>query len=167
MDLLWAPWRAELFSSPKFPGCIFCELPRRPDRRPNLVLRTTRSAVVMLNRYPYASGHVMVAPRRHVSTLADLSARERAALADELFRTSEIVRAELHCEGMNLGMNVGAAAGAGIADHLHWHVVPRWVGDTNFMPTVAAARVMPQHLLDTWDRLSAPFGARAPRARRR
>jgi ATP adenylyltransferase len=156
-DLLWAPWRMELFSAPKLAGCIFCDLPRRKNPRENLVLATTRSSVVMLNRYPYASGHVMVAPRRHVGWPSRLRPMERAELAETLYLAGRIVERDLGAQGLNLGMNLGSVAGAGIADHIHWHVVPRWAGDTNFMPAIASVRVMPQHLLDTWDRLHGSF----------
>ena len=118
---------------------------------------TTAASVVMLNRYPYASGHMLVAPRRHVAELTGLPADEHLDLAETLRRACAVLEGELRPNGMNLGMNLGAAAGAGVADHLHWHVVPRWVGDTNFMTTVADARVMPQHLLDTYDRLRPVF----------
>ena len=160
MKTLWAPWRVELFSAPKAKGCIFCTLPRSRDRRENLVLAATKTAVVMLNRYPYASGHLMVAPRRHVGDLGALSRAEHAALGEELRRTVAIVREEFRPDGMNVGLNLGAAAGAGIADHLHWHVVPRWTGDTNFMPMLADVRVMPEHLLATYDRFGPRFARR-------
>lgn len=168
MKVLWAPWRMTLFSAPKPKGCIFCDLPRSDDLRDSLVLVATRSALVMLNRYPYNSGHLMVAPRRHVAALERLTRSQRGELHDALVRTIEILRRQLAPEGMNVGMNLGAAAGAGIADHLHWHVVPRWTGDTNFMPAIGSVKVMPQHLLDTYDRLHAAFDSlRRDRRRRR
>ncbi|MBI2962588.1 MAG: HIT domain-containing protein [Deltaproteobacteria bacterium] len=168
MKVLWAPWRMTLLSAPKPKGCIFCHLPRSDDLRGSLVLAATRSALVMLNRYPYNSGHLMVAPRRHVASLDRLTRPQRGELQDALVRTIEILRRELAPEGMNVGMNLGAVAGAGIADHLHWHVVPRWTGDTNFMPAIGSVKVMPQHLLDTYDRLHAAFDSlRRDRRRRR
>ena len=157
--ILWAPWRAELFSAPKFDGCIFCVLPSSPNRRENLVLEATHDALVMLNLYPYASGHLMVAPRRHVADVQALTRAEYAALGEAVRRTSAAIRAELRPDGLNIGMNVGAAAGAGIAEHIHWHLVPRWIGDSNFMTSIADARVMPQHLLATYDRFVPYFGA--------
>jgi ATP adenylyltransferase len=111
----------------------------------------------MLNRFPYQNGHVMVAPRRHTCSLPDLPADEHADLADTLRRTLRVLETVYLPEGFNIGMNLGACAGAGFADHLHWHIVPRWSGDTNFMPMLADTRVMPQHLLETWERLRPAF----------
>ncbi len=136
-------------------GCIFCV--GEGDERERLVLGTTGASIIMLNRYPYASGHLMVAPRRHTASLQDLPADEHAELADTLRRSLAALCDVLAPHGVNLGMNLGTCAGAGIADHLHWHIVPRWNGDTNFMTSVAEARVMPQHLLETYDRLRPAF----------
>jgi ATP adenylyltransferase len=113
--------------------------------------------MVMLNRYPYQSGHVMVAPRRHTTDLPGLPATEHADLADTLRRTLATLGERLHPQGFNVGLNLGACAGAGVLDHLHWHVVPRWDGDTNFMPVLADVRVMPQHLGETYARLHPGF----------
>ncbi len=166
MKVLWAPWRMTLISAPKSPGCIFCKLPRLQAPRENLVLAADRSTVVMLNRFPYNSGHLMVAPRRHVADLERLRPAERADMGEKLAHAVSVVRRVLEPDGLNVGLNLGAAAGAGIADHLHWHVVPRWAGDTNFMPTLASVKVMPEHLLETYDRLKPGFAARG-RTRRR
>jgi ATP adenylyltransferase len=138
-------------------GCIFCEKQRHKDQREALVLTQTKHAVVMLNKYPYNNGHLLLAPKRHESKLDDLPEDEHADLQDALRRSVTIVRAVLKPGGFNLGMNLGKCAGAGVEDHLHWHVVPRWEGDTNFMPVVAETRVMPQHLLDSYDRLKPHF----------
>jgi ATP adenylyltransferase len=138
-------------------GCIFCTA-LEADARERLVLGATPEVLVMLNRYPYASGHVMVAPRRHTADLPGLPEAEHGALAEALRRTVATLDQVLRPQGMNLGMNLGTCAGAGVVDHLHWHVVPRWTGDTNFMTTIAEARVMPQHVLDTWERLRPAFG---------
>ena len=158
-----------LIAGPKQRGCIFCRLPRAPRARENLVLATDRDTVVMLNRFPYNSGHVMVAPRRHVADLGRLRRAEHAALAETLRRAVDIIGREFHPQGINIGMNLGAAAGAGIADHLHWHVVPRWNGDTNFMPAIGSVKVIPEHLLATYDRLRPRFTAslQAVRSRKR
>ena len=156
MDVLWAPWRMAYIGGPATSGCIFCTA-LQGDPRERLLLCTTRASVVMLNRYPYASAHLMVAPRRHTADLPGMAADAHADLADTLRQAMAIVDEALRPQGMNVGMNLGAAAGAGVVDHLHWHVVPRWIGDTNFMTTVAEARVMPQHLLDTYDRLRPVF----------
>ena len=157
MDVLWAPWRMAYVGGPAAPrGCIFCAA-LEGDPRERLLLGTTPTSLVMLNRYPYTSGHVMVAPRRHTGDLPGLPPAEHAELAETLRRAVATIERVLVPHGVNLGMNLGLAAGAGVADHLHWHVVPRWTGDTNFMTTTAEARVMPQHLLDTWDRLRPAF----------
>jgi ATP adenylyltransferase len=167
MKVLWAPWRMTLISAPKRSGCIFCRLPRGENPRQGLVLAVTRFSVVMLNKFPYNGGHLMVAPRRHVAELERLTDAERREFDDTLHRAVAIVRREFRPHGMNLGMNLGAAAGAGIADHLHWHIVPRWNGDTNFMPVLGSVKVIPEHLLETYDRLHPHFTRHTRRARKR
>jgi ATP adenylyltransferase len=111
----------------------------------------------MLNKYPYANGHLLLAPKRHAQHLASLSAEEYGDLNEALRRSVEIVQQSYHPAGINLGMNLGKCAGAGIEDHLHWHVVPRWEGDNNFMPVLAETRVLPQHLLESYDQLKPYF----------
>jgi ATP adenylyltransferase len=145
--------------APKEPGCIFCSQPAAADRQAALILAVTAHAVVRLNRYPYASGHLMVAPLAHTADLSALSAEAHAALGEVLRRSIALLQAEFRPDGMNVGMNLGAAAGAGFAEHLHWHLVPRWLGDTNFMPMVAETRCMPEHLEVTWQRLRPRFAA--------
>ncbi|HEU4341629.1 MAG TPA: HIT domain-containing protein [Candidatus Binatia bacterium] len=158
MKQLWAPWRmAYIDEGPNDEGCIFCDKFRAANPRDALVLAHTLHSVVMLNKYPYNNGHLLVAPRRHVKDLSSLSPEEYADLNGILRRAVEIVRRGLQPAGINVGMNLGKCAGAGIEDHLHWHIVPRWEGDTNFMPVVAETRVMPQHLLDSYDRLKPLF----------
>ena len=137
-------------------GCIFC-IALEGDRRERLLLGTTAASLVILNRFPYQNGHLMVAPRRHTASLTALPEAEHRDLAETLRRSIDTVAATFHPDGFNLGMNLGAAAGAGVVDHLHWHIVPRWAGDTNFMAAVAETRVIPQHLLETYDRLRAAF----------
>jgi ATP adenylyltransferase len=157
MQVLWAPWRMAYVGAGKTDaGCIFCRAVDG-DARDRLLLGASSASVVMLNRYPYASGHLMVAPRRHTAALPDLPDAEHADLADTLRRTLRTLEQVLRPDGFNLGMNLGTCAGAGVADHLHWHVVPRWSGDTNFMPVLADVRVMPEHLLATYDRLRPAF----------
>ena len=157
MQVLWAPWRMAYVGGPKVSGCLFCAASTSTDHRHDLVL-AQQPAVVMLNKFPYANGHLMVAPRRHVAEFSGLSADEFQTLTHTLQRTTVLLAEALRPEGMNIGMNLGAAAGAGIKDHLHWHIVPRWNGDTNFMPLLAEGRVMPEHLDATYDRLE-PFFA--------
>jgi ATP adenylyltransferase len=139
-------------------GCIFCEKPKEPDRRSSLVLGQSAHSIVMLNKYPYNNGHLLIAPKTHVSEFSGLSAEAYADLGWVLKKSVEIISRVLRPVGLNLGMNLGRCAGAGVEDHLHWHIVPRWEGDTNFMPVVAEVRVMPQHLAETYDRLNAFFG---------
>jgi len=157
---LWAPWRMEYIVSEKGAGCIFCELPAEEgeaaDRR-NLVLHRSAHSFTILNRYPYNSGHVMVVPRAHVSSLEALSPVPFADLHEELLRAVAAVGAAYRPQGLNIGMNLGRAAGAGIDEHLHWHVVPRWNGDTNFMPVVGDVRVVPEALDAAWERLRAAW----------
>lgn len=158
MRQLWAPWRmAYIDQNSKEAGCIFCNKWDSPDRRENLLLAQTRHSMIMLNKYPYNSGHLLLAPKRHEKNLSDLSLAEYEDLSEALRHSIDIIRKILSPGGINLGMNLGKCAGAGIEDHLHWHVVPRWEGDTNFMPVIGETRVMPQHLLDSYDRLQPHF----------
>jgi ATP adenylyltransferase len=151
----------EFIRAAKPKGCIFCEFPAAPEAedRKNLVVHRASHAFTCLNRYPYNSGHVMVIPRAHVADLSALSPEASAALGEELRRAVAVVRAVYAPDGVNVGMNLGRAAGAGIEDHLHWHVVPRWVGDNNFMPVLADQRVVVEALDAAWERLHAGFSA--------
>ncbi|MBN1441528.1 MAG: HIT domain-containing protein [Planctomycetes bacterium] len=160
MENLWAPWRMEFITSPRSDGCIFCTLPSQPERlRENLVLHIGRRAFVMLNRYPYTCGHLMVVPRRHTSDYLSLTAEENAEATFLLQQSMRILGETYRPEGFNLGMNLGHAAGAGIREHLHHHLIPRWFGDSNFWPIVGEARSMPEMLLETYDRLRPLFEA--------
>jgi ATP adenylyltransferase len=152
MQVLWAPWRMGYVAGPKEAGCIFCAASQTPDLRRSLVF-TQHPAVVMLNKFPYVNGHLLVAPRRHAADPSALPADEFRLLMDVVQRVITAVTSALRPDGMNIGMNLGVAAGAGVADHLHWHIVPRWAGDTNFMPMLAEVRVIPEHLEATYDRL--------------
>ena len=155
MDVLWAPWRmAYIGTAREERACIFCAA-TSGDPRERLLLGATVHSLIMLNRYPYQSGHLMVAPRRHTADLPGLPADEHADLAETLRRALASLGELFKPDGFNLGMNLGAAAGAGVLDHLHWHIVPRWKGDTNFMPAIADVKVMPEHLLETYDRVRA------------
>ncbi|MBI4522889.1 MAG: HIT domain-containing protein [Deltaproteobacteria bacterium] len=157
MQHLWAPWRMTYIDSVgDRDGCIFCDQPKAPDLRLALVLGESSHSVIMLNKYPYNNGHLLIAPKRHESQLFGLPQEEYQDLCRTLKASMGIVARVLNPGGMNLGMNVGRCAGAGVEAHLHWHIVPRWEGDTNFMPVMAETRVMPQHLLDSYDRFS-PF----------
>jgi ATP adenylyltransferase len=154
----------EFIRSAKPTGCIFCDFSAAPETkdRENLVVHRSELAFTCLNRFPYNSGHVMVIPHAHVAELSALAPDAWADLQAELRRAVEVVREVYRPEGMNVGMNLGRPAGAGIADHLHWHVVPRWTGDNNFMPVLADQRVVVEALDAAWERLHAGFaGARA------
>jgi ATP adenylyltransferase len=159
--VLWAPWRLSYVENVDRPGgCIFCDKPAvagRAERREQLVLRTTEHASVIMNLFPYSNGHILVSPRRHTADFMNLDELDSSQLQSELRRVVRVLTRAFSPAGFNVGMNLGRAAGAGIADHLHWHVVPRWVGDTNFMPMLADTRVMPEHLMNTYDRLLPLF----------
>lgn len=157
-DRLWAPWRMEFIrQSDKPPGCVLCGYAGAGPARENRVLVQGSHAYVVLNKYPYVAGHLMVVPRRHVRHLAELDPAEH----DALFRlvTDSVGALGRACEpdGINVGMNLGRAAGAGIEEHLHVHLVPRWQGDNNFMPVIADVRVMPEYLEATWASLLPEF----------
>ncbi|MBI2988826.1 MAG: HIT domain-containing protein [Deltaproteobacteria bacterium] len=157
MKPIWAPWRmAYVEEGSEQSGCIFCEKLKATDARSSLLLTQTAHSLVMLNKYPYNSGHLLLAPKRHTDRLSDLLREEYDDLCDSLRSSVDVVLKVLKPGGVNLGMNLGRCAGAGVKDHLHWHVVPRWEGDTNFMPVVGEVRVISQHLLESYDRLS-PF----------
>lgn len=152
---LWAPWRLEYIQgADEDPGCVFCrEADGELAEDSSLLVRRGRSALAILNKYPYSSGHVMVAPARHVGSLPELSDEEALEIHRLSVAALEALRRAYDPDGFNLGWNLGRAAGAGIADHVHLHVVPRWSGDTNYMPVLADVKVLPEHLLTTRDRL--------------
>ncbi len=165
---IWAPWRMDyILGNTKTPSCFFCEHPKDEARlRENLVLVVQQHAFVCLNRYPFTTSHLLVAPRRHAGDPTDLEPHEYEAVMSLVRECIARLRRAVKCEGMNVGMNLGKVAGAGVADHLHAHLVPRWNGDSNFMPVIADVRVMPEYLDDAWRRLYPAFadlpGVRAP-----
>ncbi|MGI5863188.1 MAG: HIT family protein [Myxococcales bacterium] len=157
MQTLWAPWRMDYILGKKAEGCIFCQFPAEERDAQNLVLGRTPHSFVMLNRYPYNNGHLMVIPRKHCCDLRGLDDEQLLDL-HRLLRTSvDVLTRANNPEGLNIGMNLGKVAGAGIDAHLHYHVVPRWGGDTNFMPVLAETRVMVEHLDAAWQRLRPLF----------
>lgn len=161
MKQLWAPWRMEYLgdvrTSEKPQGCIFCTLPAEQKDRENLIVHRGKTCFVILNRFPYNSGHVMVVPNQHTSDLAALSAEESLEMMQLTRRASQAIVVAYKAQGFNVGMNLGQAGGAGIRDHLHMHIVPRWVGDTNFMPVIGETKAMPQHLLTSFDAIADGF----------
>lgn len=153
LERLWAPWRMAWLNESNAPkGCLFCRVAKASADERDLVLARRPQALLMLNRYPYTSGHLMVAVRRHAGRFQDLDAAERTDLLDLVSLAEKALDAEYVPHGVNYGLNVGRVAGAGFPGHLHLHLVPRWDGDTNFMPAVALTRVLPESLADTWAR---------------
>jgi ATP adenylyltransferase len=134
-------------------GCVFCNAFAETDSIQNLIIYRGERAFVIINRYPYTSGHLMVVSNEHAATLQELAAETRAEIMELTAKALRVLSAVYQPQGFNLGMNLGEVAGAGIAEHLHMHIVPRWGGDTNFMSTTATTRVLPEALEDTYDRL--------------
>jgi ATP adenylyltransferase len=163
MQQLWAPWRMTYVVSEPEPGCVLCNAWAGEHDDRTLLVHREADAFVLMNRFPYNGGHVMVIPRRHVGNPADLPAAEWAALFDLVRRTTLVVSRALKTHGLNVGMNLGRTAGAGIDEHLHVHVVPRWNGDTNFMPVLADTKVVSEALEATWARLRNAFREEAAR----
>jgi ATP adenylyltransferase len=159
MRNLYAPWRMEYIAGPAPTGCLFCRVEEAPpsEDADNLVVHRDPEALVIMNRYPYNSGHLMVAPRSHTGSLTGLDDPATLALWRLVRRALNVLRELMTPEGFNVGVNEGRAAGAGIPDHVHVHVVPRWNGDTNFMPVVGEVKVVNEHLRRTWERLTAAF----------
>ena len=172
MDVIWAGWRMAYIKKSTAKGarkaaCLFCAKGRfRPGRR-QLILAKTPHVIVMLNLYPYNVAHVLVAPRRHLGSLAKLSAEESVEITRWLGRVERAIKRAYKADGFNIGLNLGRTAGAGVLGHLHWHVVPRWNGDTNFMPMTAATKVMPESLDRTYDRVLKALAALDGRAKKR
>ena len=159
MKTLWAPWRMEHVEgkAPKVSGCLFEPAGTCSFDKESLLLYRDRQTLVLLNRFPYTNGHLLVAPVRHLACLTDLDSEEQAALMAMVTNCARIVRETLQPDGLNVGCNLGEVAGAGIADHLHFHIVPRWQNDHNFMAVLADVRSIPEHLLTTFDRLLPHF----------
>lgn len=157
MKQLWAPWRMEYITSDKGGPCILCTKPSASQDRKNYILERSNHSFVMMNIYPYSNAHVMVSPYAHVDRLEALDNDTALDLTRTLARAMERLRDALSPEGFNVGLNLGKAAGAGIDTHLHFHIVPRWNGDTNYMTVFAEVRVIPEHLDATYDRLLPYF----------
>ena len=159
MDYLWTPWRYAYITNAgknegKPDGCIFCELPKLADQDAKIVYRG-QHCFIILNSFPYTAGHVMIVPFAHLDELQKLpeaAAQEMMALSQKM---ESVLRQVYSADGINLGMNIGRAAGAGVTGHIHMHVLPRWVGDTNFMTVTGESRVLPEALEETWGRIRA------------
>ena len=157
MDRLWAPWRLEYIQGPEDGFCIFCVDEDPAEDQSRLIVVRGEYSYVIMNRYPYSNGHLMVSPYRHVSDPADLENREVLEIHQLMVRSQTVLREVCAAQGFNVGWNIGKAAGAGIADHIHMHIVPRWRGDSNFMPILADTRVIPQHIETTYTLLAKAF----------
>ena len=158
MKTLWTPWRMEYIEGKAGgKGCFFCASPDLAHSAEDLILYRDRLLVVFMNRFPYANGHLLVAPTRHLADLCDLNSEENAAITAMLPRCATILRKTLKPDGFNIGLNLGEVAGAGLASHLHWHIVPRWHGDHNYMTVLADVRTIPEHIEKTFARLLPEF----------
>lgn len=154
---LWAPWRIEYILGEREEGCLFCRVAAEEDDRANLILYRGRLNYVIMNLYPYAPGHLMVAPYVHLSDLDDLDGETAVEMMALTRAAVSILRSHMRPQGFNVGLNLGEAGGASIREHLHQHIVPRWTGDNNFMPVLADTRVVPQSLADTYALLRPDF----------
>ena len=154
METMWAPWRMEYILSDKEDGCIFCKALSRQDE---LTLFRGPGTMVVMNKYPYINGHLLVAPIRHLSTLSQLDRNEMGDLLLTVERSIAILKEIMKPEGFNVGLNLGKVAGAGVEEHLHFHIVPRWFGDTNALTVFADVRVIPEHIKATFNKLKPSF----------
>lgn len=157
MDVLWAPWRMDYILGPKPDSCVFCVPSHTGEDRDRLILARTRCNFVIMNKFPYNSGHLMVTPYRHVSCLTELAPEEATDMMAVLQATTAILKEAFRPHGVNAGLNLGEAAGAGIAAHLHFQLVPRWNGDNSFMAVFGQTHVIPELLLETYDRIKPRF----------
>ena len=158
MERLWTPWRMEYIGQAREgedEGCLFCEKPKQGDDEKALIVARSEQSFAMLNRYPYNSGHLMVAPFRHIGDLEEVEDDESLDMQRLMQRCVKALKEAMQPDGFNIGMNLGVVAGAGIPDHLHWHVVPRWTGDTNFMPVVGITKVLPEVTQTSYEKLRA------------
>jgi ATP adenylyltransferase len=159
MDHLWSPWRYKyIASADKTDECVFCRINREQKDAENFVVHRARLNFIVLNLFPYTSGHLMIVPYEHRAMLVDFDTATTTEMLELAKRSQLALEAEYHPDGFNIGMNLGRSAGAGVADHLHLHVVPRWSGDANFVSIVGETRVMPEDLATTLARLSKHFG---------
>lgn len=162
MDYLWSPWRMKyIMDKENSPECVFCYALSQQEDEKFLILHRSERAFVMLNRFPYTSGHLMVLPNVHTPTYEDLDAGTRAEVMELLNRATRVLRETYQPHGFNLGANIGEDAGAGIAPHLHFHLVPRWRGDSNFMSVTGNTRVLPEELAESYRRLKAAWGKKS------
>jgi len=157
MEKIWAPWRIEYIQMEKPEGCILCDKPKENNDVQNYILYRGEKNFLILNAYPYNPGHLMIAPYRHTASLEELTDEELKEHFEIVRRSTKILRQVFNPDGFNLGMNIGKIAGAGIDDHFHTHIVPRWQGDTNFTPVIADVKVLPEALSETYQKLKDKF----------
>ncbi len=159
VENIFAPWRKDFIEKkePKEEGCIFCNRSKMVESIDSLVVYKGLYSFVLLNKYPYNNGHLMIAPYKHTSELSDLDVDEYAELMKNIILSINVLKEAYNPQGFNIGMNLGSVAGAGIAEHLHWHIVPRWSGDTNFMPIIGQTKVLHEILSDTFQRVFPIF----------
>lgn len=160
MEHLWSPWRMKHITGDGTPAgeCVFCQSPKIADGAENLILHRGKQVFAILNRYPYTSGHLMIVPYKHAASIEDLDPSIRGEMMEMVNHALGVLRTVYHPEGFNIGINMGSAAGAGIAEHAHIHIVPRWGGDTNFMSTIGETRVLPEELEATYERIKKAWG---------
>jgi ATP adenylyltransferase len=158
MEHIWSPWRYKyIASADREPGCVFCRVLEGVDQN-NYVVHRAQSNFVILNLFPYTSGHLMIVPYEHTASLAGVSPEVTTEMMELAKQAERALEAEYHPDGFNIGMNLGRSAGAGVAEHLHMHVVPRWTGDANFVSIVGETRVLPEDLATTYEKLKKYFG---------
>jgi len=157
MEQIWAPWRIKYIQMEKPEGCILCEKPSQDNDALNYILYRGEKNFVIMNSYPYNPGHLMVVPYRHVASLDELTSEEHHEHFEIVSRSIKVLRQVFNPSGFNIGINMGKIAGAGIDDHFHTHIVPRWQGDTNFMPIISNVRVVPEALAETYEKLEGKF----------
>ena len=157
MERLWAPWRLEYIVGSRTEGCIFCEFPQRSEDEKHHIVFRGKHAFVIMNAFPYSNGHLLIPPYRHVAYIGELSDEENLEMMQLAQKCCAALTEVCRPDAFNIGMNLGTVAGAGIADHLHMHVVPRWQGDTNFMPVLADVKVIPEAIETTYRKLKEAF----------
>jgi len=153
LDKLWAPWRIQYVSTEKPGGCFLCDYPKDINDKEHLILHRGDEVFVIMNYYPYNNGHILIAPYQHTCELSDLSSAAKLEMMNLVEVSTKILKEAMSAQGFNTGLNLGTVAGAGVKDHLHMHVVPRWNGDTNFMPVLGHTKVVSEGLEQTWEKL--------------
>tara|TARA_B100000029_G_C17086078_1_gene782371 strand:- start:110 stop:598 length:489 start_codon:yes stop_codon:yes gene_type:complete len=156
MKRIWAPWRIEYIRKKDEKGCIFCDKPKMNDRN-ELILLRGESVFTLMNLYPYTNGHLLVSPFRHIDSFRQLEQAEKYEILEQIDKSVDVLTEVMNPDGFNVGTNIGSSAGAGIEDHIHFHVVPRWNGDTNFMPVLGHTKVMVEGLEESWSEMKPYF----------